>query len=182
MRAPLLTVLLALNACSSPLRRLPELPPPVETAYVLGPGDVLQIGVYDQPDLTGTYRVSDTGVVAMPLLGVVPAQGLTLPQLQRELLQRLEAKVVRSPDVTLQVTEYRPFFILGEVKNPGSYAYVPDMTVLTAVALAGGFTFRASQTEVSITRRTAGLAHEARAPRAAHVLPGDTIYVFERHF
>jgi polysaccharide biosynthesis/export protein len=183
MRAMLvLTLLTALSACSSPLRRLPELPPQTETAYVLGPGDVLQITVYDQPDLTGPYHISDGGTLAMPLLGVVPAQGLTLQQLQQELLQRLQAKVVKSPDVTLQVTEYRPFFILGEVKNPGSYPYVPDMTVLTAVALAGGFTFRASQTEVSVTRRMASQAHEARAQRAARVLPGDTIYVFERHF
>jgi len=175
-------LLVTLSACSSPLRRLPELSAQAETAYVLGPGDVLQVTVYDQPELTGSYHVSDGGTLAIPLLGVVPAQGLTLQQLQHDLQQQLQAKVVKSPDVTVQVTEYRPFFILGEVKNPGSYAYVPDMTVLTAVALAGGFTFRASQAEVSITRRTAAQAHEARAQRAARVLPGDTIYVFERHF
>src|SRR6185312_15987090 len=104
---------IALSACSGALRRLPELPPQAQTAYVLGPGDVLQITVYDQPDLTGPYHISDGGTLAMPLLGVVPAQGLTLQQLQHDLLQRLQAKVVKSPDVTLEVTEYRPFFILG---------------------------------------------------------------------
>ena len=180
-RALLVLALAWITACSSTLDRLPELGPERDAHYALGPGDVLQITVYDQPDLTGTYHISDSGSLAMPIIGALPAQGLTLQQLQRELIQRLQAKVVKAADVTLQVTEYRPFFILGEVKTPGSYPYVPNMTVLTAVAIAGGFTFRASQGEVSITRQTTGQPHEARAPRAARILPGDTIYVFERH-
>jgi polysaccharide export outer membrane protein len=122
-------------------------------------------------------------MLAMPLVGPIVAKGLTLEQFQKQLVTKLNANAVRSPNVTLQISEYRPFFILGEVKNPGSYPYVPDMTVLTAVAIAGGFTFRASEDEVSVTRRTpAGAMREARAMRSARILPGDTVYVFERHF
>ena len=105
-----------------------------------------------------------------------------MPELQKRLMTQLNVKAVKSPDVTIQIEEYRPFFILGEVKNPGSYPYVPDMTVLTAVAIAGGFTFRASEDEVSVTRRRNGTASEARASRASRILPGDVVYVFERHF
>ncbi len=182
MRALIITTLILLTGCSGRLGKLPDLGPDVVTPYVLGPGDTLQIMVYDQTDLTGSYRISDSGFVSIPIVGAIAAQGLTLEQLQKRLTERLEAKVVKSPDVTLQVTEYRPFFILGEVKNPGSYPYVPNITVLTAVAIAGGFTFRASQNEVSVTRQADGKAREAKASRAARVLPGDTIYVFERHF
>jgi polysaccharide export outer membrane protein len=85
--------------------------------------------------------------------------------------------------VTVSITAYRPFFILGEVKNPGSYAYVPDMTVLTAVASAGGFTYRASQGEISVIRQRDGkVAAEAKAFRDTRVLPGDVVNIFERHF
>jgi polysaccharide export outer membrane protein len=80
------------------------------------------------------------------------------------------------------ISEYRPFFILGEVKNPGSYPYMPNMTVLTAVAIAGGFTPRASQDAISVTRQYSGKPYELRAQRGARVQPGDTVYVFERHF
>jgi polysaccharide export outer membrane protein len=171
-----------LSACSSTLGRLPELGPDVDGPYVLGAGDTLQITVYDQPDLTGSYKISDSGVLAMPLVGMILAQGLTISGLQGRLAETLNAKAVKSPDVTVQVTQYRPFFILGEVKNPGLYPYVPNITMLTAVAIAGGFTFRASQEAVSVTRQMSGHSQESRASRASRVLPGDTIYVFERHF
>ena len=174
--------LLFLSSCASAVSKLPLLASGSGTAYLLGPGDVLQITVFGEADLTGSYRVSDTGTLAMPLVGPISAQGLTLEQFQRQLVRRLDSSAVKSPNVTLQVSEYRPFFILGEVKNPGSYAYVPDMTVLTAVAIAGGFTFRAAQDEVSVTRRVAGAPpRESRALRDARILPGDVVFVFERH-
>jgi polysaccharide export outer membrane protein len=168
-----------LTACSSTRGRLPPLASNTAMQYLLGPGDVLQITVFGDTDLTGSYRVSDSGTVAMSLAGQLQAQGLSVSDFQKSLVERLNARVVRSPDVTVQVNEYRPFFILGEVKNPGSYPYVPNMTVLTAVAVAGGFTFRASEKEVSVTRGAQG---EARASRDSRLLPGDVVYVFERHF
>ena len=170
-----------LSACSSTASRLPNLPADTATPYLLGAGDMLQIVVFGEPDLSGSVRISDTGMVAMPLIGAIPAQGLTIGQLHQQLVKRLDANAIKSPNVTVTISEYRPFFILGEVKNPGSYAYVPNMTVLTAVAIAGGFTYRASQDEISVTRQFNGKPRESRAVREARVQPGDTVYVFERH-
>jgi polysaccharide export outer membrane protein len=181
-RAITLLALTLLSACSTYYAKLPSLASDREAAYVLGPADQLQITVYGETDLTGKYRISDTGNLTMPLIGPVPAQGLTVTQLQKALRDRLDAKALKSPDVTLEISEYRPFFILGEVKNPGSYPYVPNMTVLTAVAIAGGSTFRASADQMSITRQQQGASREARAQRDTRVLPGDVVYVFERHF
>jgi polysaccharide export outer membrane protein len=169
--------------CASSAGRLPALPNDQGGAvYLLGAGDSLRITVFGEADLSGTFRISDNGAVVMPLVGQVSAAGLSVPELQKRLVNQLNVKAVKSPDVTIQIEEYRPFFILGEVKNPGSYPYVPEMTVLTAVAIAGGFTFRASEDEVSVTRKRNGAASEARATRASRILPGDVVYVFERHF
>ena len=178
MRTPLLLVLALLSACAS-TSHLPPLPPEAQSEYRLGSGDTLQITVFGETDLTGSYPVSASGGVDMPLVGTVHAAGLTVPQLQQQLVQRLDAQAVKSPNVTIAITAYRPFFILGEVKNPGSYPYVPNMTVLTAVAIAGGFTYRAAQNEVSVVRESAG--KEARASRDSRLLPGDVVNIFERH-
>jgi polysaccharide export outer membrane protein len=181
MKHLLVLSLALLSACAS-TSGMPPLPPETQTAYQLGAGDTLQITVFGEGDLSGSYQVSASGGVDMPLVGSVPAVGLTLSQLQQQLVQRLDATAVRSPNVTVSVTAYRPFFILGEVKNPGSYPYVPDMTVLTAVAIAGGFTYRASQDEISVIRRRDGrAAAEGKAFRDTRVLPGDVVNIFERH-
>ena len=171
---------LLLGACAS-TSHLPALPAEADTEYRLGAGDTLQITVFGEADLTGSYPVSASGAVDMPLIGAVPADGRTISQLQQALVHALDAKAVRSPNVTVSITTYRPFFILGEVKNPGSYPYVPNMTVLTAVAIAGGFTYRAAQGEISVVRRHDGKPLEARASRDAQVLPGDVVNIFERH-
>lgn len=183
LRIAVLALCVALTSCASPAGRLPKLANDQNgTLYLLGPGDTLRINVFGEPDLSGSYRISDNGAIALPLVGQVSAQGLSVPELQHRLVTLFGTKAVKSPDVTVQIDAYRPFFILGEVKTPGSYEYVPDMTVLTAVAIAGGFTFRAQQDEVSITRKHDGMSSESRAVREAHVLPGDVVYVFERHF
>ena len=175
--------IMLLAGCASPSNRLPDLPNDQNSGtYLLGAGDALRITVFGEPDLSGTFRIADNGTLVMPLVGQVSAQGLSVTELQKRLVTQLNVKAVKSPDVTIQIEEYRPFFILGEVKNPGSYPYVPDMTVLTAVAIAGGFTFRASEDEVSVTRKRNGAASESRASRASRVLPGDVVFVFERHF
>jgi polysaccharide biosynthesis/export protein len=175
--------ILVLTSCASSSNRLPALPNTQNGAvYLLGAGDTLRITVFGETDLSGTFKISDNGALVMPLVGQVTAQGLSVAELQKRLVAQLNVKAVKSPDVTIQVEEYRPFFILGEVKNPGSYPYVPEMTVLTAVAIAGGFTFRAAEDEVSVTRKHNGAPVEARATRDARILPGDVVYVFERHF
>lgn len=170
-----------LSACASTVGRLPQLPDSGEIAYILGAGDVLEINVFGEPELSGTYRVSDSGLVAMPLAQAIPAQGLNLEGFRRQVVERLDTSAVKLPNVTVSISEYRPFFILGEVKNPGSYPYVPNMSVLTAVAIAGGFTYRASQNEISVTRQAGATAREWRAARDSRVLPGDVVYIFERH-
>lgn len=178
----LLMLPLLLGACASTTGHLPILSSDAAAPYGLGAGDTLQIIVFGESDLTGAYRVNDSGMVAMPLVGAIAAAGLDLDQFRQRLTERLQANAVRNPNVTVTINEYRPFFILGEVKNPGSYAYVPNMTVLTAVAIAGGFTYRASESEIAVTRQNGGKPGEFQASRAARVLPGDVVYVFERHF
>jgi polysaccharide export outer membrane protein len=174
---------ISLAGCASSSGSLPDLPNDhTSGVYLLGPGDSLRITVFGEADLSGTFKIADNGALVMPLVGQVSAAGLSVPDLQKRLVNQLNVKAVKSPDVTIQIEEYRPFFILGEVKNPGSYPYVPEMTVLTAVAIAGGFTFRASEDEVSVTRKHNGAATESRAHRASRILPGDVVYVFERHF
>ncbi len=111
----LLPVLLA--SCAGRVNDLPPLTSTPDTAYRLGAGDTLQIIVYGENDLTGSYKVTDSGLVAMPLVGAVPAVGQSLDQFRQSLTERLRASAIRSPDVTVSVTEYRPFFILGEVKD-----------------------------------------------------------------
>jgi polysaccharide export outer membrane protein len=182
MRSVMLLAALLSSGCASHYAQLPKLAAVPSGTYLLGPGDALQVTVFGEEDLSGPLRVNDSGAVSMPLIGPVQAAGLTVPELQKHLIELLNTKAVKSPDVTVQINEYRPFFILGEVKNPGSYAYVPDMTVLTAVAIAGGYTFRASEEEVSVTRKNEGANREAQASRNSRVLPGDVVYVFERHF
>jgi polysaccharide export outer membrane protein len=176
-----LSILVTLAGCSGSLGKLPPLPPEAMAPYVLGVGDTLQIAVFGETDLSGPVRISDSGTIAIPLVGLIPAEGLTVEQLKQRLVKALDAKAVRSPDVTVTISEYRPFFILGEVAKPGSYAYVPNMTVLTAVAIAGGFTLRAEKEAVAITRRGDGKSVDWRATGGARVLPGDVVNVAERH-
>jgi polysaccharide biosynthesis/export protein len=177
-----LVSILELAGCMNPVRDLPQLPTDVSAAYLLGPGDNLQVNIFGEPDLTGTYRVSEGGAVVIPLVGAVPASGTTIETFQQTLVEHLKANALQAPSVSVSVTDYRPFFILGEVKNPGSYPYVPNMTVLTAVAIAGGFTYRAAETQLSVTRTSNGHPAESRALRDSRVLPGDVVNVFERHF
>lgn len=181
MRLFVLLSCCVLHGCASYVSGLPLLPANSDAAYQLGPGDSLQIAVFGEPELSGTYRVSDSGVIAMPLVGLVPVSGLNVEQLQRRLVEHLQTSAIRAPNVTVAINEYRPFFILGEVQRPGSYPYVPNMSVLTAVAIAGGFTYRAAEGQISVTRNINSRATEARAARDTRVLPGDVIYVFERH-
>src|SRR4051794_17966297 len=116
MRA-LIGLLLAcflLSSCASTVDKLPPLAASTQHPYVLGPGDALLITVFGDADLTGPYRVSDSGAISMSLIGQVIAQGLTVQELQQKLIERLKQRALKSPDVAVQVTEYRPFFILGE--------------------------------------------------------------------
>jgi len=156
----------------------PPLPP-----YRLDSGDKLRIVVFGQEGLTNSYFVDAAGNVSMPLIGSVPARGSTTLQLSRAISERLRRGFIREPHVAIEVEIYRPFFILGEVTQPGQYPYVPNMTVETAVAIAGGFTPRAYRYDVKIDRPQGGtMRSRTSIPLLTRIMPGDTIIIKERWF
>ena len=153
-----------------------------ELPYTLDTGDKLRVVVFGQDGLSNSYVVDASGAITMPLIKAVSARGLTTAALTRAVGDRLRQGFVREPHVAIEVEAYRPFFILGEVTAPGQYAYVPQMTVEKAVAVAGGFTPRAYRWDIEIERPVAGgVARQAVAP-VERVRPGDTIMVRERWF
>ncbi|NOG69625.1 polysaccharide biosynthesis/export family protein [Roseicella sp. DB1501] len=175
---------LAVAACSGPGSSLPPLPDTTTSAYRLGPEDQLRVTVFNDPRLTGDFRVSDAGTIALPLVGSVQASGRTTTEVERAIEHEMRQKgLFRDPSVSVQVLTYRPIFVLGMAEKPGQFPYQPGMTALTAVAIAGGFNYRAIRDYVSITRvGPDGRPVEYRAPREALVQPGDVVTVFERRF
>jgi polysaccharide export outer membrane protein len=153
-----------------------------EPAYTLDSGDRLRIVVFGQTGLTNIYIVDAGGKISMPLIGTVEASGKTPQQLAQAVAASLRRGFMRDPHVTAEIVAYRPFFILGEVTNPGQYPYVAHMTVETAVAIAGGYAPRASKGEVTVSRVTHGQTTRFGAPVTYPVQPGDTIRIKERWF
>ena len=170
-----------------PVPPLPGLQGPQAVAdtdgpYLLDTGDRLRIFVYGQPNLSRGYTVDHQGRITVPLIGEVKARGLTTSDLEHAIRSRLGAQFVRDPQVTVDITQNRPFFILGEVRTAGQYPYVSGMTVETAVAIAGGYSDRASTRKFRISRRINGLVEQIEAPSDYVVQAGDTVTVFERYF
>ena len=152
------------------------------SAYLLDSGDRLRVVVFGQDGLSNSYVVDAAGNIAMPLIGAVAARGSSTSELARGIGARLRNGFIREPHVAIEVESYRPFFILGEVTFPGQYPYVPNMTVETAVAIAGGFTPRAYRREAKVARSQNGQAYRQAVPTTYPVLPGDTITIDERWF
>lgn len=150
--------------------------------YRLDTGDRLRVFVYGQPNLSRLYIVDHEGRIDVPLIGNVKARGKTTNQLQAAIRARLGSEYVKDPQVTVDIQQNRPFFILGEVKTAGQFPYVSGMTVETAVAIAGGYTERASERTFRITRKMNGIVQQIEAPSDTRLRPGDTVYVFERFF
>jgi Periplasmic protein involved in polysaccharide export len=152
--------------------------------YRVGAGDKLRITVFNEPTLTGEYNVASNGAVAFPLIGVVQAGNRSIDDVTHEITGRLSGAYVNDPRVSVEVLNYRPFYILGEVNKPGEYPYASGMTVEQAIAKAGGFTYRANEKAAFLRRQTAtgesSVLLRGAAPVA--VLPGDTIRVGERYF
>ena len=170
-------------AWQAPGYSLPPLPAALAGPYLLGPGDVLSIRIYDQSQMSGTYHVDDSGFIDLPLLGLIKAGGSSADALSTRIAQGLQAgQLILHPSVAVEVSTYRPFYILGEVTTPGQYPYRPGMTVLTGISIAGGFTYRAETNYVGVTRNIGSIAGQYRAPTSAMVQPGDVITVFERRF
>jgi len=149
--------------------------------YVLGVGDKIRVTTFGEDDLSGEFQVSSTGTVSMPLIGEVPAAGTTVAQLQSAITSKLASGYMKKPDVSIEVLNYRPFFIVGEVMKPGSYNYVNGMSVINAVALAGGYTYRADKDDIKVKHGGPG-AQEEDATEATPVMPGDVVNVPERFF
>ncbi len=151
--------------------------------YRLGPGDKLRITVFNVESITGEYTISSGGQVAVPLLGAVRADGATTQQLADAIRTGLDGTYVKDPRITVEVLSYRPFYILGEVNQPGEFAYKPNLTLEQAVATAGGYTYRAARKKAYLRR--AGEDEQVikfgRESRVIYVHPGDTIRIGERY-
>jgi protein involved in polysaccharide export with SLBB domain len=156
--------------------------PAVTYDYKLGSGDRVKIAVFGEDALGGEFAVSGEGKLSLPLIGEVYVQGLTAPQVQVRLQEAYQEGYLREPRVNVEILNFRPFYILGEVKKPGEYPFTNGMTVVNAVALAEGFTYRANQKQVFIRR--ANGEKEERVPLTSNLLvsPGDTIRIGERYF
>jgi len=151
-------------------------------AYRLGSGDKIHVSVFGQQDLNGDYIVDGAGFIQLPLIGQMQAAGLTVAQFQKEVTSKYADGYLVNPNVAVEVTGYRPFYIIGEVKSPGQYSYVNGMSILNAVALAGGYTDRADKSEVYIRRNGASKEVELPADETTKVNPGDIIRISERFF
>ena len=157
-------------------------PTVAEGPYTLDSGDRLRIVVFGQEGLTNSYAVDASGHIAMPLIGAVSARGATTDELSVRIGDKLRQGFIREPHVAVEIEAYRPFFILGEVTAPGQYPYVANMTVETAVAIAGGFAPRAFRKSVILNRNYNGRPMRMAVPLAFPLRPGDTVNVQERWF
>ncbi len=157
-------------------------PARTDSAYHLDAGDKLRVVVYGQEGLTNTYAIDAAGSITMPLIGSVPARGRTTAGLAAEITAKLRNGYIREPSVAVEIEAYRPFFILGEVQAPGQYPYVPNMTVESAIAIAGGFSPRARRDIVTLTHTDPSGAARYEVPLGTSLKPGDTVQVGERWF
>ncbi|ETA72615.1 periplasmic protein involved in polysaccharide export [Mesorhizobium japonicum R7A] len=154
----------------------------LDQPYRLGAGDRVRVTVFEQEGLTNTYSVDQSGYLSFPLVGAIPARGHTAQQMEKEIADKLRQGYLRDPDVSVEIDRYRPIFVMGEVGAAGQYSYVPGLTVQKAIAIAGGFSPRANQESVDITRDINGKVMTGRVVTSDPLLPGDTVYVRERLF
>jgi polysaccharide export outer membrane protein len=155
----------------------------LQSVYRLTPGDRVKVTVFNEADLTGEFPVNEGGNVAFPLAGDVAAAGKSVPEFKADLIKTLRGRYVKNPRVSVDVVNYRPFNVIGEVRNSGQFSYRPGLSMQDAVAMAGGYTYRANTRTLYVRRADAGgessvNIDEARVP----VLPGDNIRVPERYF
>ena len=150
--------------------------------YRLGAGDRVKVIVFDEPDLSGEFELDGGGGFSMPLIGHVTAISLSPRALEDRLTGRLLDGYLLRPRVAVEVLSYRPFYIMGEVNQPGSYPYRAGLTVLNAAALAGGFTYRADEDDIEISRQADTGQSEFEAAPLTQIRPGDVIRVKERLF
>ncbi len=175
-----------LAACAVQTSALAPLPDPDVTDYHLGAGDEIRVITYDDTQLSNDFTVGADGTISFPLLGTLQASGLTVRELEGQIADALKnQKLLSEPSVSVQVVQYRPISVLGEVNRPGQYPYQPGMTMLDAVALAGGFTYRAvtdSATDQRSSDEPAGQPVEGSVGPGSNLAPGDVITIPQRYF
>ncbi len=150
--------------------------------YRLGPGDSINITVYGEDDLSGTFHINGTEHISLPLIGKLKIGGLTLEETEAEVTTALKQGFIKEPYVSVDIITYRPFYILGEIKQPGSYEYVDGINALNAVAISGGFTYRANEKKVEVLRRCHGANSFQEMSMNSAIMPGDIIRIKERFF
>jgi polysaccharide export outer membrane protein len=183
-RTILLGLAWLLAACAPTGSDLPPLPPPVDSgAYHLGPGDRVRVIVYGDKEMSDVFSIGDDGLIELPLAGDVKASGRTPSALAAEIAATLSARgMIKDPSVAVEVSSYRPIFILGEVIRPGQYPYEPGMTVIAAVSLAGGYTYRAVKSYESVVRTQGSKTSNGLVKPQDRLEPGDVITIYDRVF
>jgi len=149
------------------------------SVFTLGPGDNIRIRVYDHEDLSGSYNVDDTGQISLPLILSVNTRGLTLRELEDKIASELAKNFIVNPKVSIDLIKSRPFCILGEVRNPGCFSGIHGMNSAQAIAIAGGYTYRAYKERFAVTRED---GRKVVADTSTPIFGGDTIEVYERYF
>ena len=163
---------------------LPPLPALTNSGtYHLGPGDRVRVLVYGDKELSDVFAIGDDGLVSLPLAGNVAASGRTPAQLADAIAASLKQRgMIEDPSVAVEVASYRPIFILGEVIRPGQYPYEPGLTVIAAVSLAGGYTYRAIQSYEGVVRMRGKTAIDGLTKPQDYLQPGDVITIYDRVF
>ena len=154
----------------------------LDNGYRLGTGDQIRVTVYGEDDLSGQFTVDGNGYVSLPLIGQIKAGGASASDLESQITAKLADGYLNDPRVSIEITTYRPFYVLGQVNKPGEYAYVNGMTILNAVALAGGYTDQADDTNVYVRRNGTTKEVEVPADQTTHINPGDVVRVSRTTF
>jgi len=148
----------------------------------LQPGDKIRITVYGEDKLSGDYQLDQSGQISLPLAGTITAQGLTQSEFEQALTKKFRSQYLKDPKVTVTIATLEPYYMMGEVQKPGQFPYQSGLNVLTALAIAGGPTYRANRNTVQIQRRGETTMHDYPISTTVPILPGDVIKVPERYF
>ena len=155
---------------------------PADSEYRIAPGDTLRVIVFGHEDLSGEFQVDQSGRISLPLIQVIDVSGATKAELESEISGRLSPDYLKNPRVSVEMIEYRPIYVMGEVRNPGSYPYSANMTVVNAIALAGGYTYRAAKKKILLIKANDPKQEKRRSKEQEELAPGDVIEVPERFF
>ena len=185
----LLAVALQVSGCSSPGDHGSATQADMEAATAAATavprfqgGEKIRINVYGEPTLSGDYEIDPNGVVSLPLAGTVRAVGLTQPEFEQELAKKFKSEYLKNPKVTVTILQFRPIYIVGEIAKQGEFPYKPGLNILTAMALAGGGTYRANRNYVLIQHIGETATKEYPQSATTMILPGDLIKIPERYF